>query len=230
MARDRTLVRFDQRGCGLSDHDPVDMSLDAFVADLETVVDAAGLERFPLVGLSQGGPISVAYAARHPERVSKLVLVGAFVRGRRARAVSDEELRTLEVQTELMRLGWGSEDPSFRMVFPPSFMPDAPPELWSAFAALLRRTTSTQSAVRIVETFYDVDVTEAARQLRVPTLIFHGRNELRIPFEQAREFAALIEGSQLVPLDTRNHLMVPDEPAWQVFLTELRRFLDGESD
>jgi pimeloyl-ACP methyl ester carboxylesterase len=140
-------------------------------------------------------PISIAYAARHPERVSKLVLVGAFVQGRRARATIDEELRTLEVQTELMRLGWGSDDPSFRMVFPPSFMPDAPLELWSDFAELLRRTTSTQSAVRIMETFYDVDVTETARQLRVPTMILHGRNETRIPFEQARELAALIEGS-----------------------------------
>jgi pimeloyl-ACP methyl ester carboxylesterase len=145
------------------------------------------------------------------------------------RAVTEQDLRTIEVQTEIMRLGWGSEDPSFRMVFPPSFMPDAPPELWSDFAALLRRTTSTESAVRIMETFYDVDVTEEAKQLRVPTLILHGRNELRIPFDQARAYAALIEGSQLIPLDTRNHLMVPDEPAWAVFPTELRRFLAGEA-
>jgi pimeloyl-ACP methyl ester carboxylesterase len=178
-----------------------------------------------LLGVSQGGPVSVAYAARHPERVSKLILVGAYVRGRLVRADTDEARRAAAVQTEIIRLGWGSDDPSFRMVFPPSFMPDAP-ELWSDFAQLLRRTTSAESAVRIITAFHHIDVSEAARQLQMPTMIFHGRDDLRVPFDQAREYAALIEGSQLVPLDTRNHLMLPGEPAWHRFLGDLRRFLD----
>jgi pimeloyl-ACP methyl ester carboxylesterase/DNA-binding winged helix-turn-helix (wHTH) protein len=225
LARRHTFIRFDERGCGLSDHDPTEMSLDAFVRDLETVVDAAGLDRFPLVGVSQGGAVAVRYAARHPERVSELVLLGAYVRGRRARALDERELGAAELQLELVRHGWGSDDPSFRMAFPPSFMPDAPPGLWSDFAELMRRTTSAENAVRVLEALQDVDVSEDAASLRVPTIIFHARGDLRIPFGQAREFAALIPGSRLVPLDSRNHLMRPDEPAWSTFLDELEHFL-----
>jgi pimeloyl-ACP methyl ester carboxylesterase/DNA-binding winged helix-turn-helix (wHTH) protein len=225
LGRHHTFVRFDQRGCGLSDDDPAEMSLDAFVTDLEAVVDAAGLERFALMGLSQGGAVAVTYAARHPDRVSKLVLVGAYVRGRRARARTEAELRAAELQTELVRVGWGSDDPSFRMVFPPSFVPDAPPELWSEFAMLLRRTTSARSAERIFTSLMDVDVSDAARNVTAPTLVMHARDELRVPFAQALEYAALIRGSRLVPLDSRNHLLRPDEPAWRIFLDELERFL-----
>jgi pimeloyl-ACP methyl ester carboxylesterase len=225
FARCHTFIRFDERGCGLSDHDPPEISLDAFVRDLETVVDAVGLEQVPLVGVSQGGAVSITYAARHPERVSKLVLVGAYARGRRARAPDEQARKSAELMIELVRHGWGSDDPSFRMAIPPSFIPDAPPELWSDFAELMRRTTSAENAVRVLEALHDVDVREAAAQLRVPTIIFHARDELRIPFEQARELAALIPGSELVPLDSRNHLMRPDEPAWPIFLDELERFL-----
>jgi DNA-binding winged helix-turn-helix (wHTH) protein/alpha-beta hydrolase superfamily lysophospholipase len=226
LARRHTFIRFDERGCGLSDHDPAEISLDAFVRDLETVVDAVGLERFPLVGVSQGGAVAVRYAARHPERVSKLVLVGAYVRGRRARARDEQELRAAELHLELVRHGWGSDDPSFRMAFPPSFIPDAPPELWSDFAELMRRTASAENAVRVLEALQDIDVSEEATRLGMPTIIFHARGELRIPFEQARELASLIPGSRLVPLDSRNHLMRPDEPAWSMFLDELERFLE----
>jgi pimeloyl-ACP methyl ester carboxylesterase len=168
------------------------MSLDAFVRDLETVVDAMGLDRFPLVGLSQGGAVAITYAARHPERVSKLVLVGA----------------------------------SFRMAFPPRFFPDASPQLWSDFAMLMRRTTSGANAARVIEAMYDVDVREQAATIAVPTTVFHAVGDLTISFDQARDLAALIPGSRLVPLDSRNHLLRPDEPAWPHFLDELDRFLD----
>jgi pimeloyl-ACP methyl ester carboxylesterase len=225
LARSHAFTRFDERGCGLSDHDPPEISLDAFVRDLETVVDAIGLDRFPLVGVSQGGAVAIRYAARHPERVSKLALVGAYARGRRARAADEQARKAAELQIELVRHGWGSEDPSFRMAFPPSFIPDAPPELWSDFAELMRRTTSAENAVRVLQALHDIDVSEEAARIRMPTIIFHARDELRIPFEQARELAALIPGSELVPLDSRNHLMRPDEPAWPIFLDELERFL-----
>lgn len=226
LAAGRTLIRFDERGCGLSDHDAEDVSLDALVGDLETVVDAAGLDRFPLIGVSRGGPVAITYAHRHPERVSRLVLVGAPVRGRRARATTEDERRAADLQLDLIRLGWGSDDPSFRMTFPVSFIPDAPPELWSDFAELLRRTTSAENAVRVIESLLDVDVSEQAAQLRLPTIIFHARDELRVSFDEARELASLIPESRLVPLDSRNHLMRPDEPAWEHFLDELGRFLD----
>jgi len=225
LAGGRTLVRYDERGCGLSDHDIDDWSFEDFVHDLETVVDELELERFPLIGVSQGGPVAVAYTDRHPERVSRLVLVGTYAQGRLRRARTDEERREAALQVELARLGWGRDDPTFRRFFTSIFIPNAPPELWDAFAELLRRTTSAENAARLMETWADIDVTEAASRIRVPTLILHARDELRVPFEQARMFAALISGSRLVPLDSRNHLMRPDEPAWELFLRELDLFL-----
>ncbi len=225
LSKGRTLVRYDERGCGLSDHDPEEISFEAFVRDLETVVDDLGLDRFPLLGLSQGGPVAVEYAVRHPERVSRLILVGAFVTGRVARAATPEERREAEMQAELIKLGWGRDDPSFRLYFSSTFMPDAPPQLWSDFAALMRRTTSAENALRLNNVSVNMDVSEAAPRVRVPTLILHGRNEVRIPFGQGREYAALIPGSRLVPLDTRNHLLQPDEPAWGHLLREVDAFL-----
>ena len=229
LSRGRTLVRYDERGCGLSDHDPYEVSLETFVQDLETVVDAMALERFPLLGVSQGGPVAIEYARRHPERVSRLVLVGSYVRGRSLRAASAAQTGVIELQRELIRLGWGHDDHSFRLYFSSTFMPDAPPQLWSDFAELLRRTTSAENALRIFDACSSIDVTEAAAQVTVPTLILHGRDEMRIPFDQSRELAALIAGSRLVPLDTRNHLLRPEEPAWAHLLSEIDAFLAEDS-
>jgi pimeloyl-ACP methyl ester carboxylesterase len=225
LSRGRMLVRYDERGCGLSDHDPEEISFEAFVRDLETVVDELGLERFPLMGLSQGGAVAVEYAVRHPERVSHLILVGAFATGRLARANTEDARREAEMQAEFIRLGWGRDDPSFRLYFCSTFMPDAPPQLWSDFAALMRRTTSAENALRLNNVSVNIDVREAARRVTVPTLILHGRNEVRIPFSQGLELASLIPGSRLVPLDTRNHLLLPDEPAWEHLLREIDAFL-----
>jgi pimeloyl-ACP methyl ester carboxylesterase len=136
LARARTLVRYDERGCGLSDHDVDDYSLDAWVQDLETVVDDLGLEHFALLGVSQGGAVAIAYAARHPERVTHLVLYGAYTLGRFRRATSEEQLREAALHLEMIRLGWGREDPRFRRFFTSSFIPDAPAELWDSFAEL----------------------------------------------------------------------------------------------
>ena len=225
LSSGRTLVRYDERGCGLSDHDPYDVSLESFVHDLEAVVDELGLERFPLMGLSQGGPVAIEYAARHPERVSRLVLVGAFVKGRRARSSTPEHHREFEMQRELIRLGWGRDEHAFRLYFSSVFMPDADPQLWTAFAELMRRTTSAENALRLFDACLDMDVTQAARTLDVPTLILHARGDQRIPFEQGVSLGGLIRGSRLVPLDSRNHLMRPDEPAWTHFLDEVDAFL-----
>ena len=228
LSRQRTLVRYDERGCGLSDHDPYDVSLESFVQDLETVVDDLGLERFPLMGLSQGGPVAIEYAHRHPERVSRLILVGAFVKGRRARSFTPQHHREFEMQRELIRLGWGRDEHSFRLYFSSVFMPDADPQLWTDFAELMRRTTSAENALRLFDACLDMDVTQAAAALDLPTLILHGRDDMRIPFEQGVSLASLIRGSRLVPLDTQNHLLRPDEPAWNHLLEEVGPFLDEE--
>lgn len=228
LARGRTLVRYDERGCGLSDHDVDEWSLEAFVDDLETVVDALGLERFPLLGLSQGGPVAMTYADRHPERVSHLILVGSYAQGRLRRARSEEERREAEVQIELARLGWGREDPTFRRFFTSSFIPDAPAELWEAFAELLRRTTSADNAAHMIETWANVDVVDVAQRLEVPTLILHARDDLRAPFEEALRLGSLIRGSRVIPLDSANHLLRADEPAWEVLLAEIDGFLAAD--
>lgn len=225
LSRGRMMVRYDERGCGLSDHDPYDVSLESFVQDLETVVDDLGLERFPLMGLSQGGPVAIEYAHRHPERVSRLILVGAFVKGRRARALTPQHQEELEMQRDLIRLGWGRDDHSFRLYFSSVFMPDADPQLWSDFAELMRRTTSAENALRLFDACLDMDVRDSAAALDLPTLILHGRGDMRIPFEQGVQLASLIKGSHLVPLDTQNHLLRPDEPAWNHLLQEVDAFL-----
>lgn len=224
LSAHHTLVRYDERGCGLSDHD-ADFSFDAWVADLEAVVDAAGLDRFPLLGVSQGGPVSIAFASRHPERVSHLVLVNSYLRGRFLRAVDETARRDAQLQAEMAVVGWGRDDVAYRHFFASQFLPGGTPELWDAFAELQRRTTSAENAMRFLSTYARIDVTELARDLAVPTLVLHARDDRRVPFEQSREIAALIPGSRLVPLDSPNHLFLPDEPAWGVFCREVETFL-----
>jgi DNA-binding winged helix-turn-helix (wHTH) protein/pimeloyl-ACP methyl ester carboxylesterase len=225
LARHRQLVRYDQRGCGLSDWDVDGFSSEAWLADLETVVDEVGADRFPLLGLSRGASTSIAYAVAHPERVTHLVLWGASTQGRMLRARTDDERRAAEVMVELARLGWGADDPAFRQVFAMQFIPDGTAEDWAHFNELHRRTTSPENAARFMEAFGHADVTDLAPQVTVPTLILHGRGDMRVPFESARELASLIPGSRLVPLDSRNHILRADEPAWPRFLAELDAFL-----
>jgi pimeloyl-ACP methyl ester carboxylesterase/DNA-binding winged helix-turn-helix (wHTH) protein len=207
------LVRYDERGCGLSDRDVDDFSLDTWVGDLETVVDAAGLDRFPLLGISQGGPVAMIYAARHPERVSGLILYGTYAEG---------EARLL---VQLVRLGWGHDTPAFRQVFASQFMPEGTIEQWEAFDELQRMTTSPGNAVRFMETFQTVDVVDVARAVSVPTLVLHARRDARIPVAEGRRLAALIPGSRFVPLESPNHLLLGDEPAWPRFMDEVEAFL-----
>ncbi len=225
LARHRRLIRYDQRGCGLSDWDVEDFSLDAWLADLAAVVDAAGVERFPLLGLSRGASTAIAYAAQHPERVSRLILLGASAQGRMLRARTDDDRRSAEVMIELARLGWGADDPAFRQVFAMQFIPDGTAEDWQAFNDLHRRTTSPENAARLMEAFGRTDVTELCARVRVPTLIIHARGDLRVPFDAARELASLIPDGRLVPLDSRNHILRADEPAWPRFLDEVDAFL-----
>lgn len=225
LSRHRTLVRYDERGCGLSDWEVSDFSFDAWVNDLELVVNAAGLDRFPLLGVSQGGAVAIAYAVRHPERVSHLVLAGAYARGRLARARTEEEREEAELDLKLGRIGWRHDDPTFRQVFACQFLPDGTRELWDAFNDLQRATTSTENVVRFLDVFAHIDVSALAPHVRCPTLILHSRGDLRVPKTQAQELAALIPDSELRLLHSRNHVLTADEPAWQLFLSEVDRFL-----
>jgi pimeloyl-ACP methyl ester carboxylesterase len=227
LSRRFRLIRYDERGCGLSDWDIGRFSFGDWVDDLEAVVDAAGLDRFPLLGISQGGPVAIAYAVRHPERVSHLVLLGSYAQGRRKRARTSDELDLAEARIEVVRLGWGRPDPTYRQIFVARFLPDATQEQWRSFDELQRRSTSPDNAWRFVDEFANIDVTNLAPKLTMPTLIMCSRREPDNAFEQSRMLAALIPKSRLVPLNSSNHLLPERDPAWKHFLAEIDRFLPG---
>ena len=230
LTRKRKLVRYDERGCGLSDWNVADFSLDAWVRDLETVVDAAGIERFPLLGISQGGPIAIAYAIRHPERVSRLILYGSFARGYNKRNLSPAHLAEWRILVDLVRVGWGRETPAFRQVFSALFLPDGSPEDLRAFDRLQRESASPENAARMMAAFGDVDVQDVAPLLRIPTLVLHRHGDLRIPFEEGRRLAGLIPDARLVTMEGRNHLLLEGEPAFEQFFTEIDAFLGADED
>lgn len=223
FCRDHTLVRFDQRGNGLSDWDVEDFSLDAFVSDLETVVDTLGLERFPLLGISQGCAISVAYAVKHPERVSRLVLYGGFSRGRNKRG--DKSREQAEAERTLIRHGWGQDNPSYRQMFTTRFVPGGTQEQMDWFNEMERISVSPKNAARIYDVTGNLDITELLAQVSAPALVLHCRGDAVTPFDEGRRMAAMIPGARFVPLEGDNHLILEHEPAWRRFLGEVRGFL-----
>ena len=225
LAQKHTLVRYDERGCGLSDWDVVNLSFEAWVSDLEAVVEALGLERFPLLGISQGGGIAIAYALRHPEKVSRLILYGSYSRGRLRRNPTPEQVEEMQVFNQLIRLGWGKEHPAFRQVFSTLFLPEGTAEQIHAFNELQRITSTPENAARIVQEFNTIDVRDLAAQIRVPTLVMHARGDLRIPMEEGQLLASLIPGARFVPLESKNHILLENEPAWERFLFEVDNFL-----
>ncbi|MEX2240174.1 MAG: alpha/beta fold hydrolase [Burkholderiales bacterium] len=229
LSRANTLIRYDKRGCGLSERDATDLSFDACVADLEAVADSAGFDSFALFGECQGGPIAISYAARHPERVTHLVLYGTFVRGRLKRNPTPEEKAAAELGFKAIELGWGEDSPAYRQVFATKFLPEGSPEQLRAFCALERCSTSPSIAARLIREFAYVDVQETARTLHCPTLVLHVTRDVVVPFEEGRLMAGQISGARFVPLDGVNHALLPHEPAWARFVSELRAFVPQES-
>jgi pimeloyl-ACP methyl ester carboxylesterase/DNA-binding winged helix-turn-helix (wHTH) protein len=218
------LIRYDARGNGLSDWNVEDVSFEAFVRDLESVIEATGVQRFALFGMSQGCAISVAYAARHPERVSHLILYGGVVRGRRKRG-SVEEIQKSDALLTLMTQGWGQENPAFRQIFTSLFMPGGSPAQIDWFNDLQRMTTTPEMAARLRRTMDDIDISEFLPRVRVPTLVMHLRDDAMQPFEQGRQLAAGIEGSRFVVLEGRNHVILDSDPGWQRFHDEIADFI-----
>ncbi len=225
LSRRHRLIRYDVRGGGLSDWDIPPARFEDFVSDLETVVDHAGLDRFPLLGISQGAAVAVMYAARHPDRVSRLVLYGGYAEGTAVRARTEDQRRKHQVELDLMRLGWGKDEPTFRQFFTVQFMPGGSRELWDAFNDLQLRTTSAENAARVLEVNGQVDIVDIAPQVKAPTLVLHARDDRRPPLEQGRLLASLIPNSRFVVLESSNHILLADEPAWSVFLAEVEDFL-----
>ena len=230
LAKDRTLVRYDARGNGLSDWDVHEISLDAWVSDMETVADSAGLDRFPLVGFSQGCAVSIAYAVRHPERVSHLVLYGGFATGQNKRPDLTVEMRErFNALKTLVRQGWGAGNPAFRQLFTSSLMPTATKEQMEAFNELQRLSGSPEGAVRYMQTVADLDVSELLSKVKAPTLVMHVRDELTVSIDRGRELAAGIPGARLVALPGKNHVLLEQDPGLPRFFEELKDFLQSGS-
>ncbi len=216
-----TVYRYDERGFGLSDWDVPDFSFAARLSDLEAVVEASGLERFALLGMAQGGPVAIAYAHAHPERVSRLVLLGAY-----ASIDSDpQEAELDDALTRLIEVGWGRPEGRFRRVFTDMFMPGATEEQMRWMDELMRRTTSPANAAAYRRARGGIDVRPLLPQLRMPTLVLHARGDQVNPFAEGRRIAAAVPGARLVTLETDNHVLLESDPASAVFFEEVARFL-----
>lgn len=224
LSRHNTLVRYDARGCGLSDRD-VDLLFEAWVRDLETVVEASGCHRFPLLGISQGASIAIAYAVRHPDRVTHLILHGGYARGRLKWGGSDKAREEAEMMVKLAEMGWGQENPAFRQFFTTQFIPDGTSEQHQWFNELERISTSPQNAGRFIRVLNAIDIVSLLPRVACPTLVFHPVRDARVPFEEGRLIAAKISGARFVPLESNNHLLLETEPAWSRWVAELRAFL-----
>lgn len=220
-----TLYRYDERGNGLSDWEVEDISFEAFVSDLETVVEATGLKRFPLLGISQGCAVSIAYAVRHPERVTHLVLFGGYAQGRKRRG--GNEAAQADALLTLMRLGWGQENPAFRQVYTSLFIPGGSAEQMQWMNDLQRMTTSPENAVRIRATLNEIDITDLLPRVKAPVLVLHRLEDAAVPLREGRQMAAGIPGARFVALEGRNHVILAGDPDWDRILSEIDVFLKG---
>jgi pimeloyl-ACP methyl ester carboxylesterase/DNA-binding SARP family transcriptional activator len=227
FARDRCFAHYDERGNGLSDWDNPTFSVDAFVRDLEAVVDALGFDRFALIGSSKGGATAMAYAARHPDRVSHLILCGAYAQGWRVWG-DDAEIERREAIITLTRQGWAQDNPAFRQILTSLLLPDATFEEMGCFNDLQRISASAENAARLLRSSGDANVLDLLPGIAAPTLVLHCRDDAAMPFEQGRLIASRIPRARLVPLESRNHVLLPRDPAWAAFVREVRQFLGDE--
>ena len=229
LTRDHTVLRYDARGSGLSDWDAPEISFEAWLRDLEAVVDAAGLERFPLLGLSQGGrslsPTLPAIPSGSPTSCSH----GAYLRGPARRSGGAAEREEAELLVKLAELGWGKPNPAFRQFFTTQFIPGGTPEQHEWWNELQRRSCSPGNASRYLAAINAIDVTALAPHVTCPTLVLHSTHDARVPFEEGRLAAGLIPGARFVPLESRNHVLLGDERCWPRWLSEVRGFLSSRA-
>jgi pimeloyl-ACP methyl ester carboxylesterase/DNA-binding winged helix-turn-helix (wHTH) protein len=226
LASEFELIRYDPRGCGLSEWDAAEISFERFVDDLEAVVNALQLEKFALLGISQGAAVSIAYAARHPDRVSRLALSGAFPLGWRKRG-SQAEIATREAVITLLQNGWGQDNAALRQVYDLRMWPDATPEQLQSLNELQRLSTSPDNAVRILRAVGEINVVPLLSQVSVPTLVLHSRSDATNPVELGSLIANGIPGARFIKYESRNHIPLENEPTWNSYLRDLCGFLHG---
>jgi pimeloyl-ACP methyl ester carboxylesterase/DNA-binding CsgD family transcriptional regulator len=216
-----TVIRYDWRGCGLSDRERIEFAMDRYVDDLAAVVKAAGVERFSLFGMAgAGSAVAMAHAGRHPDQVGKLVICGSHTHGRLSRRRTSAEMDESQARLKVMQLGWTSSTPAYGQFFTALHIPDGTTEQMRAYDDLLRRTTTFENAASLLRSFWQADVENIVLRVRCPTLVVHSRGDCIIPFDDGREVAALIPGARFMPLESRNHVLLATEPAWS-HLTEV---------
>ncbi len=224
FSRRQRLIRYDERGNGLSDWDTPELSLDAFVDDLEAVADCLELDRFDLIAISQGAAVAIAFAVRYPERLRRLVICNGYAAGWAVRA-DPEELARREALMTLTRIGWGSDNPNYRQVFTGTYIPGASHAQMDWFNEMQRRSASPENAVKLQQTLGSLDVRDLLAKVRTPTLVFHSRDDQAVPFSQGEELARGIPAAAFIPLESPNHILLETEPAWERFAVETGRFL-----
>jgi pimeloyl-ACP methyl ester carboxylesterase/DNA-binding CsgD family transcriptional regulator len=225
LTRQHTVIRFDWRGCGLSDRDGVAFSVEDYINDFEAVVEAVALDRFPLIGVSNGAIFGAAYAARHPGRVSRLVLQSCQSRGRLGRNPRPEQVEILDAWLKVIELGWPNEDLAYGQFFVSLHLPDANTEQRKAFSDMLNLTTSPANAVGLIKTFARADICTLLPEIACPTLVLHSRADSLITFDDGRNAASLIPGARFVPLESRNHIPLDSESAWRQVIEAIDDFM-----
>lgn len=226
LAEQVQLIRYDGRGSGLSDRAVPEMSFAALERDLDAVVDGLGLQRYALLGISQGGATAIAHAARHPDRVSRLILIGAYAMGRDRRG-NLKDVETGQAQLTLMRHGWGNAHSAFLKSFGLLYFPSAPAEELDALAELQRASMSAQGALDLRQLCDGIDVSYALPYVRAPTLVVHSRHDNAVPLSEGRRLAQCIPNARFVVLESANHLPLPQDSAWPLFISEVQQFLGG---
>lgn len=225
LASRYTLIRYDPRGCGLSERNVSDLSFKSWVQDFAAFVEMLDLEQFSLIGVCQGGAVAIAYASIHPERISHLLLFGTYARGRNRRSSPPLEPEKAKVMLEMLELGWGHEDSAFMRSFATQFQPDGSIEHLRSWCEMQRRATSAANAVELTRIMFDIDISEAASRIACPTLVAHADRDAVAPVEEGKFLAQRIPNARYLELDTPNHFMLPNEPAWAVFVAAMYDFL-----
>jgi pimeloyl-ACP methyl ester carboxylesterase/DNA-binding CsgD family transcriptional regulator len=225
LEKGRQLIRYDARGSGMSDTDAVKFSFEQYIQDLEAVAAATDLRRFALFGIGGPAALAVAYAVRHPEQVTHLILYAPFTQGRLARAATAAEKDEIELTLKLMSLGFSNEDPSRRQMVASQFLPDGTAEQLKDFGDLLRLTSAAHDTVEFLRPWYSADIRASLPRVRCPTLVLHPRAGFRVPLEEGRLVAQSIPNARLVPLKTRNTYLPANDPAWPQVIAEIDGFL-----
>ena len=228
VMRHNTLLRYDQRGCGLSDWEVEDFSYERAVKDFEELIEAAGLAQFAIFAGCQGAAIGTAYATRHPERVSRLMLHGAFANG--WPAPSEIEKGQLEAMLTLIRHGWGRDNPAFRQMWSTMFRPDAGPEEMDWLNELQRIGASPENAARMLSQFPSFKILDLLPGVACPTLVLHSREDASVPVQEGRLIAARIRGARFVELPSRSHQLAPGDPGWELFVEEFSTFMEWQEE